>query len=79
MGLFDNILYGKGSAVVRMARALLGEEGFWAAMREYLREHQFGTAVTEDLLRQFDWQAKERKVGTKRMIVPFERTAHCFV
>ena len=48
--IFDEISYGKGSAVLAMLDRYLGEERFRAGVTEYLKRHRFGNATTEDLL-----------------------------
>ncbi len=50
--IFDAISYSKGSSVIRMLAAYLGEENFRRGLHGYLSRHQYGNATTEDL-----WQA----------------------
>ncbi|MFI5844442.1 aminopeptidase N [Catenuloplanes sp. NPDC051500] len=47
---FDGISYAKGAAVLRQLVAFLGEEAFFAGIREYFRAHAFGNATLADLL-----------------------------
>ncbi|KNC54423.1 puromycin sensitive aminopeptidase [Thecamonas trahens ATCC 50062] len=47
--IFDAISYCKGSAVVRMLVAYLGEETFRAGMRDYVAKFAYGNTKTEDL------------------------------
>jgi len=47
--IFDEITYGKGTAVLGMAEAYLGEERFRAGVTDYLNRFRFGNARTEDL------------------------------
>lgn len=47
--IFDEISYSKGSSVIRMLYAYLGENDFKQGLREYLNKHQFSNATTEDL------------------------------
>jgi len=49
--VFDRHLYEKGGWVLRMLRAELGEDGFWASIRGYARANQGKTVVTDDLRR----------------------------
>ncbi|GIL40369.1 M1 family metallopeptidase [Roseiterribacter gracilis] len=52
---FDDITYRKGQTIVRMLEAWLGTDPFRAGMRNWMREHAYGNASTEDL-----WAALER-------------------
>jgi alanyl aminopeptidase len=47
---FDGITYTKGSAVLAMFEARLGENRFRQGVRAYLRKHAYGNATTEDFL-----------------------------
>ena len=51
---FDSITYMKGMAVIRMLEHQVGEQAFRDAIRRYLRAHEYGNAVTEDLWRELD-------------------------
>jgi tricorn protease interacting factor F2/3 len=59
----DEITYGKGSSVLRMIDAYLGEDVFRAGVTDYLTRFQFRNARTEDL-----WEALGRSAGSD--IVP---------
>ena len=56
--IFDAISYSKGSCVIRMLEAHLGEETFRAGMRVYVSRHAYGNAGTADL-----WQALSEVSG----------------
>ncbi|GAB0097810.1 Aminopeptidase [Sergentomyia squamirostris] len=56
-GIFDNISYNKGATFIRMIDNHLGENRLRTALRSYLRENAFGTAVPNDLLRAIQTQA----------------------
>jgi aminopeptidase N len=45
----SNNVYPKGALVLRMLKAQLGPEPFWAAIRRYLTRHAYGTATSDDL------------------------------
>ncbi len=47
---FDSITYSKGSALLRMLEAYLGEETFRDGLRAYLTAHAWGNATSGDLL-----------------------------
>ena len=47
---FDSITYQKGSAVLGMFEAWLGEETFRTGIRNYVREHAFASATSDDLI-----------------------------
>ena len=49
--LFDGHLYDKGGRVLHMVRQTLGEEGFWASIREYATRHARQSVDTRDLAR----------------------------
>jgi len=47
--IFDAISYSKGSCVIRMISAYLGEDVFMEGIRKYLKKHAFGNTQTGDL------------------------------
>ncbi|MEI9938177.1 MAG: M1 family aminopeptidase [Pseudomonadota bacterium] len=49
--LFDRHLYEKGGLVLHMLRRELGDETFWAGVRDYLEAHAYGVVETNDLQR----------------------------
>jgi len=49
--LYTAIIYLKAPVVMRHLEALLGEESFRDGLREYLRDHAFGNATWDDLIR----------------------------
>ncbi|KAE9581094.1 Aminopeptidase 2 [Colletotrichum fructicola] len=56
--IFDSISYAKGSCVVHMISAFLGEDVFMEGVRKYLKRHAWGNATTNDL-----WQALSEASG----------------
>ena len=56
--IFDEISYGKGSAVLRMVEEYLGPEVFRAGVSAYLKQHAYGNATSTDL-----WNALETAAG----------------
>ncbi|XP_058986516.1 aminopeptidase N-like [Musca domestica] len=54
---FDSISYKKGSAVLRMLHMLLGQEGFFEGVRDYLMKHKYGNAEQDDLWAAFTEKA----------------------
>ncbi len=46
---FDGISYVKGSAVLKQLNANLGDDLFFAGLREHFRRHRFGNATMHDL------------------------------
>jgi puromycin-sensitive aminopeptidase len=57
-GMFDVLTYQKGGSVLRMLQQYLGEDGFRAGIRLYLRSREYGNAETTDL-----WDAIEEATG----------------
>jgi aminopeptidase N len=51
---FDAITYQKGSAVIRMLEAYVGEDAFRAGVRRYMHDHAYGNTVTDDLWNEID-------------------------
>jgi len=47
--IFDSISYLKGSSVIRMLAAHLGQETFLKGVSAYLKNHKYGNATTNDL------------------------------
>ena len=47
---FDGISYAKGASVLRQLMATIGEDAFFAGVRDHLDRHAFGNAVVGDLL-----------------------------
>ena len=56
--IFDAISYSKGSSVIRMLAAYLGEDTFRRGLNDYLKQHQYSNATTEDL-----WKALGKASG----------------
>lgn len=52
--IFDKVSYSKGSSVIRMLAAYLGEKDFRAGLRHYLKKHALANAKTEDLWKAFE-------------------------
>jgi puromycin-sensitive aminopeptidase len=57
-GMFDVLTYQKGASVLRMLQQFLGEDGFRAGIRLYLKSREYGNAETTDL-----WDAIEEATG----------------
>lgn len=55
---FDNVSYGKGSALMRMLSDYLGEEIFLEGVNRYLKANLYGSASSERL-----WEALEEVSG----------------
>lgn len=53
--IFDEISYNKGGTVLRMLENFLGEKNFRHGLKNYLTEHKYGNATTENL-----WNALEK-------------------
>ncbi|QJC21775.1 aminopeptidase N [Arcanobacterium buesumense] len=47
---FDGITYAKGAAVLRQLVAFVGEDKFFAGVRQYFAQHAFANATLDDLL-----------------------------
>ena len=47
---FDGISYTKGSSVLRQINAALGDDAFFAGVRDHLERHRFGNAEMADLM-----------------------------
>lgn len=47
--IFDDISYAKGSCVLRMISAYLGEDVFLEGIRKYLKKYAYGSTETSDL------------------------------
>ncbi|KAJ6480455.1 leucyl aminopeptidase [Mycena vitilis] len=56
--VMDAVTYMKGASLLRMISGLLGEETFFKGVALYLKEHQYGNSVAEDL-----WDALGRTGG----------------
>jgi aminopeptidase N len=52
---FDAISYSKGEAVIAMLEAYAGEDTWRDGIRAYMRQHQYGNTVSDDL-----WRAVEQ-------------------
>ena len=59
---FDDITYQKGQAVVRMLETYVGEDAFQAGVRDYIKAHAYGNAVSDDL-----WTALGKAAPGKRV------------
>ncbi|HNM77240.1 MAG TPA: M1 family aminopeptidase [Tepidiformaceae bacterium] len=52
--LFDRHLYEKGSVVLAMLRALLGDDQFFRGIQRYIRDNQERSVITQDLASAFE-------------------------
>ncbi len=57
--IFDEISYGKGSAILRMVEAYLGAETFRHGVSDYLKRFRHGNATSSDLWDAFDRAGRE--------------------
>lgn len=48
---YPGTIYAKGAVVLAMARAIVGDSAFYAALRSYVSNHAYATAVTDDFRR----------------------------
>lgn len=62
---FDSISYKKGSAVLRMLHMLLGQDGFFEGVQDYLTKHKYQNAEQDDL-----WSAFTEKAHKFNRIKP---------
>ena len=65
---FDTITYSKGQAVIRMLETYVGEDRFRAGVQAYIKAHEYGNTVTDDLWRELD----------KTAASPITPVAHAF-
>jgi aminopeptidase N len=65
---FDSITYNKGMSVVRMLDRYVGPLAFRDGIRRYIKAHEYGNTVTDDLWRELDQASK----------VPVTAIAHAF-
>ncbi len=66
---FDGITYGKGSAVIGMLEDYVGAEQWRAGVRNYIKAHAYGNAVTDQL-----WAEVDKAAPGKQ----FTQVAHDF-
>jgi len=59
---YGAIVYSKGPAVLRQAELYLGAAAFQAAVRDFVRGHDYGAADWRDLVHAFE-RASKRKLG----------------
>ncbi len=55
---FDRITYNKGMSVVRMLERYVGPLAFRDGIRRYIKAHEYGNTVTDDLWRELDQTSK---------------------
>jgi aminopeptidase N len=65
---FDTITYEKGESVIRMLEIYVGEDRFRAGVEAYIKAHEYGNTVTDDLWRELDKTAAQ----------PITPVAHAF-
>ena len=51
---FDGITYAKGGSVLKQLVAWVGEEAFFAGVRNYFHKHQWGNAILSDFLAELE-------------------------
>lgn len=51
---FDSITYQKGESVIRMLENYVGEDAWRAGVRAYMKQHAYGSTVSDDLWRQIE-------------------------
>ncbi|NRR32027.1 M1 family metallopeptidase [Oxalobacteraceae bacterium] len=56
---FDSITYAKGEAVIRMLENHVGENAWREGVRAYMRQHAYGSTVSDDLWRLVEKAAKQ--------------------
>ncbi len=52
--VYAYIVYNKGAWIIHMLRHVAGEDNFWAGLREYRSQFEYGSATTEDLQHAFE-------------------------
>ncbi|RWS04904.1 puromycin-sensitive aminopeptidase-like isoform X1 [Leptotrombidium deliense] len=52
--VLGNLIYEKGSSLVRMIQKWIGDEAFKKGLNFYLNKHQYSNAETDDMLDAFD-------------------------
>jgi aminopeptidase N len=67
--LYGAIIYQKAPIVMRQLEMILGESGFQAGLREYLRAHAFANATWSDLIRVLDARTSENLEAWSRVWV----------
>ncbi|XP_065352034.1 aminopeptidase N-like [Cloeon dipterum] len=73
--LFDDITFAKGYLVLRMLNYVLGEETFRQGVSRYLKTHQYGNAVQNDLWASFEEQSRDDSArDSSRTETPREAT-----
>lgn len=65
---FDSITYAKGEAVITMLEAYVGSDAWRAGVRKYIKAHEYGNTVSDDL-----WKAVQGAAGK-----PVTQIAHDF-
>jgi alanyl aminopeptidase len=60
---FDGITYSKGAAVIRMFEQWVGEETFRDGVRQYVRDHAYGTANASQFLAAIDAASPKEVAG----------------
>jgi glutamyl aminopeptidase len=67
--VFDSVSYNKGASVLRMLESVVNPDNFQNGVTNYLKEHQYGNAITQDL-----WDEIQKVVGDKLNITEFMDT-----
>lgn len=65
----DGITYRKGSAVLRMTEAWIGETAFRDGVRAYMQQHAYGSGATADLLAALDNASGKPVAETVRLFL----------
>jgi len=70
--VFDTISYSKGGSVLRMLESYLGEDTFRKGVSDYLSDHKYGNATSEDL---WDSLSKVSNKPIKKIMASWIRQA----
>ena len=70
--VFDIISYSKGASIIRMIEDFLGPDDFRKGLHNFLVQHKYKTAVTQDLMEQLT-RASSQELNVEKIVDTWTR------
>ena len=82
-GSYIGVIYSKGAYILHMLRSVMGDDAFFAALRDFLQEHRYDVATIDDLKKEaakqhgadLEWFFEQWIERTGTMLVAYDWSA----